>query len=211
MLTGVIFDCDGVLIDSEPLAEEAWALVLSAHGATITTGDVSAVAGTSSTDTYNYFARSTNLPPYSEVASAVDAYLLPALADRLEPFADAVATVRALAAEGVPMAVASSSNRRELDMKLAKFDLARHFDYVIAGDEVAFGKPAPDLYVGAASGLGINPRSCLAVEDSIHGAKAAHAAGMRVVLIDRGGMIPADWSTVSSIDPELIKTWLDPV
>ncbi|GBE25435.1 fructose-1-phosphate phosphatase YqaB [bacterium BMS3Bbin02] len=197
-----------MLVDSEPLAEEAWAHVLARCGGEVTADDISAVAGTSNVDTYKYFARGHDLPSFGETTAAVDEYLLSALADRLEPFADAVDTVRALAAEGVPLAVASSSNRAELDLKLAKFDLARYFGFVIAGDEVADAKPAPDIYLAAAEGLGVEPRSCVAVEDSVNGAIAAQAAGMRVVLVDRVGIIPASWSTVTSVDAALITMWL---
>jgi HAD superfamily hydrolase (TIGR01509 family) len=197
-----------VLVDSEPLAEEAWAHVLSQSGARITADDISAVAGTSSVDTYSHFAGKFDLPPYDEMTVAVDEYLFPAMAERLEPFADALDTVRSLAAQGMPLAVASSSNRVELDLKLAKFDLARYFDIVIAGDEVANAKPAPDIYLAAAAGLGMNPAACLAVEDSVNGAIAAQAAGMRVVLIDRVGIIPASWPTVPSVDAEFLSTWL---
>jgi HAD superfamily hydrolase (TIGR01509 family) len=197
-----------VLVDSEPLAEEAWVHVLARYGCEVSADDISAVAGTSNVDTYKHFAQGHDLPSFGETTAAVDEYLVPALTDRLVPFADAVDTVRALAAEGVPLAVASSSNRAELDLKLAKFDLARYFGFVIAGDEVADAKPAPDIYLAAAESLGVEPRSCVAVEDSVNGARAAQAAGMRVVLIDRVGIIPANWSTVSSIDPEIIKVWL---
>ncbi|VAW04538.1 hypothetical protein MNBD_ACTINO02-963 [hydrothermal vent metagenome] len=197
-----------MLVDSEPLAEEAWQHVLGQHGARITANDISAVAGTSVVDTYRHFAGKHNLPPYEDVTAAVNAYLLPAMAERLEPFADAVGAVRALAAAGSPLAVASSSDRAELNLKLEKFDLMRYFDFVIAGDEVPDAKPAPDIYLAAAAGLGVDPRSCVAVEDSVNGAMAAQAAGMRVVLVDRVGIIPASWSTVTSIDAALITMWL---
>lgn len=182
--------------------------MLGQYGVRITADDISAVAGTSSIGTYRHFAGKHDLPGYDETTAAVNAYFLPAMAERLEPFPDAGHTVRILAAEGVPLAVASSSDRAELDLKLEKFDLIQYFDFVIAGDEVADAKPAPDIYLAAAEGLGVVAGECVAVEDSVNGATAAQAAGMRVVLIDRIGIIPANWSTVTSINPELIQSWL---
>ena len=85
--------------------------------------------------------------------------------------------------------MASSSRRDRLDLTLGRSGLARYFQATVAGDEVAHGKPAPDVYLAAAERLGVRPADCLAVEDTGHGAASAVAAGMRVIGVAR---IPAE-------------------
>lgn len=208
-MRAVVFDCDGVLVDSEPLSERAWATVLGRYGYAPSEGDFLATRGTTSADTTAYFRRHVELAPGEpDLLGQVDQVRRSLLRAELEPFADAVASVRALAAEGVPLAVASSSSRRDLDLKLAKFDLARYFDATVAGDEVVRGKPAPDLFLEAAGKLGLDPALCIAIDDTEVGADAAVAAGMRTVLLARDGSLSMRHTAVSALDPELILHWL---
>ncbi|QID16629.1 HAD family phosphatase [Nitrogeniibacter mangrovi] len=88
-----------------------------------------------------------------------------------------------LEAAGLPSAVATSTRRSRALPKLEAAGLLVHVTHVVAGDEVARGKPAPDIYLAAAAGLGIAPAVCLALEDSNAGVRAAHAAGMTVVMV----------------------------
>lgn len=207
-MRAVVFDCDGVLVDSEPLSERAWAEVLGGYGYQPTDGDHAATRGTTGRDTEAYYRRHLDLAGGHDLLAEVDALRRRWFENELAVFDDAVVTVRALAAEGLPLAVASSSGRVELDIKLAKFDLARYFDVTVAGDEVVRGKPAPDLYDEAARALGVPPAGCLAVDDTEIGADAAAAAGMRAVQILRDGSLSPRYPVVSSLDPELILHWL---
>jgi beta-phosphoglucomutase-like phosphatase (HAD superfamily) len=203
----VIFDCDGVLVDSEPLSDASWAGALADHGYVMTEEDVVAVRGTSEADCYRYFAARTALPEQSVMQAAVDARRLAGYPD-LQPFADAAAAVPELALHGVPLAVASSSRGEHLRHKLRVVGLGRYFEVAVGGDEVPAGKPAPDVYLAAAAGLGIDPHDCLAVEDSVNGADAAVAAGMRVVCVARYGTTVGTYPTVDTLDASLIRTWL---
>lgn len=208
MISAVVFDCDGVLVDSEPIADEVWALVLEERGYTMTTEDAVACLGTSEPTTYAYYAERANVLPYEEHMAAIDEIRVPVYEERLEAFPDAYDTVRSLAAQGIPMAVASSSRRPDLDSKLALTDLARYFDAFVGGDEVEHGKPAPDVYLEAARRLGIPPSECIAIEDAEHGATAAAAAGMRAVMVKRDGSISPNHATVSEITADLITAWM---
>ena len=208
MLSAVVFDCDGVLVDSEPIADEVWALVLAERGYTMTAEDTVACLGTSEPTTYAYYAKRADLLAYEDHMAAIDEIRIPVYAERLEAFPDAFDTVRALAAQGIPMAVASSSRRADLDSKLALTGLDRYFDAFIGGDEVEHGKPAPDVYLEAARRLGISPGDCIAIEDAEHGASAAVAAGMRAVMVKRDGSISPNHATVTEITADLLTAWM---
>ena len=93
-------------------------------------------------------------------------------------------------------------------MKLAALDLHRYFEVTVAGDEVANGKPAPDLYQAAAERLGIDPGTSVAIEDTLIGADAAVAAGLRTVIVDRMGLPTGPHPVVSEVDADLLLLWL---
>ena len=206
MIRAVLFDCDGVLVDSEPLSAEAW-LSVAPGRERITRADLEACIGTTEAATYAYLAERAELPPYEEALVAVDHYRTSRV-DELRTFTDAVETVRTLALGGIPLGLVSSSHRSWLDAKLDRFDLARYFGAIVAGNEVEHGKPAPDGYLDAAAFLGIDPGSCLVIEDSRIGGLAGVAAGMRVVIVRRDGALLEDFTTVSSLDADMVRSWL---
>jgi HAD superfamily hydrolase (TIGR01509 family) len=94
-----------------------------------------------------------------------------------------------LVEEGVRIGLASSSDRDEIDLCLEASGLAPYFPVRAAGDEVAAGKPAPDVYLLACERLGVEPGNCVAIEDSRHGEAAARAAGMQVVVVSKEAAI----------------------
>ena len=182
----IVFDCDGVLVDSEELAWSAWRDALDPHGVGISDNEVAELSGRTEKDAFAHFAARADLPPYDE--------FWPFLADRvhalfeqyLEAFEDATDTLEILHRQGRAIAVASSSPRDRLNLSLRSTGLDRFFEVVIAGDEVANGKPAPDIYLAAAAGLGVDPTTCVAVEDAPAGIAAGKAAGMQVIAVLRG-------------------------
>jgi len=208
VITVVIFDCDGVLVDSEPLADAVWAEVLAERGYAMTEEDGDACRGRTELATYEYFAERSDLAPYEEHMAALDALRVPRFEEELEAFPDTADTVRALAAQGIPLGVASSSRHRALARKLEIVGLDRYFDAVVGGDEVPRGKPAPDVFMEAARRLGVETAACLVIEDSEHGAAAGVAAGMRTVMVRRDGSISPVYATVSEVDPDQILSWM---
>jgi HAD superfamily hydrolase (TIGR01509 family) len=208
VISAVIFDCDGVLVDSEPLADAVWAEVLAERGYAMTEEDGDACRGRTELATYEYFAERSDLVPYEEHMAALDALRIPRFEEELEAFPDTADTVRALAAQGIPLAVASSSRRRALDRKLEIVGLDRYFDAVVGGDEVARGKPAPDVFLEAARRLGVEAAACLVIEDSEHGAAAATEAGMRTVMIRRDGSFSPTYASVTEVTAEMILSWM---
>ncbi len=184
-MEAVIFDCDGVLVDSERLCWEAWETVLARHGIALAAGDITRNLGLPDIEIAAYFGKRGSLPAPPMLVAELEELAEVLYATRVVAFPDATALVRRLAAEGVPVAVASNGTRVHVDAMLAAAGLTGLFDASAAVDEVPRGKPAPDLYLEAARRLGIAPPRCIAIEDSPVGARAALAAGMTTVGIAR--------------------------
>lgn len=177
----VVFDFDGVLVDTEPIWGEVRREVALAHGGSWTADANSRMQGLSSGEWTAFMddelgTRLGRAEIAQEVIGTLERRLLAA-----PPFAPGAAeTVRVLAAAGRTLAVASSSPRRLLDALLSAGELRGCFEAVVSSDQVARGKPSPDVYLEAAGLLGVAPGTCLAVEDSTNGLLAASAAGMEV-------------------------------
>ncbi|NEB00828.1 HAD family phosphatase [Streptomyces sp. SID13726] len=181
----VIFDLDGTLVDSEPNYYEAGRQTLAEHGVPdFTWADHERYVGISTQETV---ARWKTL--YGLRASVPEL-----LADKNRRYLELARTatraypemrkfVELLAGAGVPMAVASGSSLRAIDAILAGTGLDAHLRTVVSADEVAHGKPAPDVFLEAARRLGADPADCVVLEDAAPGAAAAHAAGMRCIAI----------------------------
>lgn len=177
----VIFDCDGVLIDSEPLAAQALAEILSERGAVTTMAQVEAeFVGLAQPDILDRLRRRHGAILGDGFLVAVEARRQALFDAQLRPIADAAATIVALGATwGVGVCVASNSPVPRLRHSLAVAGLAPLFSgRVHSADHVARPKPAPDLFLHAAAHAGIAPADCVVVEDSALGIEAARAAGM---------------------------------
>ena len=186
----VIFDCDGVLVDSEPIAVRLDVDLLADVGMPLTEAEV----------IERFVGRSPEV-----MLAAIEEHLGAALPDGW--FEDAQERLRQLFAaeltpvDGIhealeqitdPVCVASSSGHENLRLKLELTGLYDRFaGAIFSATEVANGKPAPDLFLHAASRMGTDPAHCVVVEDSRYGVQAARAAGMHV-LAYAGGMIPAN-------------------
>jgi HAD superfamily hydrolase (TIGR01509 family) len=184
-VTAVIFDCDGTLVDSEPLARTAWERSLAPYGYAITEADVERSVGLPYARVHAYFAERAALPPADEFWLAYSGELFALIDAELVVFDDAVDAARALRARGIPLAIASSSPRERLRRTLARAGLEDAFDVTVAGDEVEHGKPAPDMFLTAAARLGADPADCIVVEDSPPGVAAGLAAGMTTLAVCR--------------------------
>lgn len=199
----VVFDCDGVLVDSEELGWSALDTVLRRYGASVEEPDKVALAGTSWAADYAYFAERADLPEIDVLSEEVAVVMADLFERKLSAFEDAIDTLDALQIRGVAMAVASNSNRERLDISLAATSLADFFDHSVAGDEVGRPKPDPDIFLRAAELLGVAASTCVAVEDTPTGIASAKAAGMRVVAVDRGEHTLAELAEADAIVPRL--------
>ena len=191
-IEAVIFDCDGTLVDSEPLARSAWERTLAPYGYTIREADYPGLVGLPYARVHGFFAeRVPGLPAADRFWEDYAGTLFALIDAELRPFADALATVQELRDGGIAVAVASSSPRARLDRTLRRAGLADAFAVSVAGDEVEHGKPAPDMFLAAAAGLRVPPRRCAVIEDSPPGDAAGLAARMRTVAVARDGEDPA--------------------
>lgn len=186
-LEAVIFDLDGLMVDSEPLSRRAWDEVLRDYGHSLDDHTYHRIVGQRTGDSARIIRDTYSLPlTADDLAAAKTARWEMIWGRGLPAMPGLMALHGALAARGVPWAVATSSPRRYAEAILQQLELTPTHGAVAAGDEVAHGKPAPDIYLLAAERLGIAPERCLALEDSAPGARAAQAAGMRVVAIPNG-------------------------
>ena len=199
----VVFDCDGVLVDSEELAWSAWRRVLARHDITLTAEDIALLTGRTDTDAHRHFSSRGELPDHEGFWEELSEVTFRLFDQHLQAFEDAADTLDALQVRGARMAVASSSPRERLDRSLAATGLSGYFDFVVGGDEVEAGKPAPDLFLAAASGLAVAPETCFAVEDAPTGVAAALAAGMTVVAVERGQFSRDDLRAAHLVVPRL--------
>ena len=188
----VIFDLDGVLVDSEIWWDEVRADFAADHGRSWTVADRAAVMGANSAAWARIMRERLHLDlSDTEIERAiVDGVVQRYRAEGAPRIDGAVEAVRRIAADR-PVAVASSAHREVIDAALEATGLTGTFQVVVSSDEVAHGKPAPDVYLEAARRLGCDPAGCLVVEDSMNGVLAAKAAGMTVVLVPNHSVPPA--------------------
>jgi HAD superfamily hydrolase (TIGR01509 family) len=188
----VIFDLDGVIVDSEIWWDEVRASFAAAHGRTWTAEDQAAVMGANSAAWARIMRERLDLDlPADDIERAiVDGVVSRYRRDGAPRIDGAIEAIRRIAADR-PVAVASSSHAEVIDEALAATGLEDVFAIVVSSDEVAHGKPAPDVYLEAARRLGVAPSRCAAVEDSENGILSAKAAGMRVLAIPNPQFPPA--------------------
>lgn len=181
LIAAVVFDLDGVLIDSESMWDCARREVVARNGGHWQANATQTMMGMSSPDWSRYLHDELGVPLDPErINEFVVAALLDQYRRRLPLLPGAVAAVKRLA-DRWPLGLASSANRPVIDAVLQQAGIADCFTVTVSGEEVAAGKPAPDVYLAAARRLGVAAADAAAVEDSTNGLRSAAAAGMLVI------------------------------
>lgn len=179
-IQGLIFDCDGVLVDSEQFSCEAWLPVLRRRGLAVELAHIEAFIGQSDQAVLAHYQSQGAAFPPDILAQRQQEYF--ALArGRLQSFPGLREALEGLRRRQVPMAVASSGGPAKIRFSLAEVGLLEFFPVRCSATEVERGKPAPDLFLLAARRLELEPEACAVVEDSVPGLQAARAAGMRAI------------------------------
>jgi len=183
VIDAVVFDLDGVLLDTEELWDEARRQIAEERGGRWREDAQRAMMGMSSKEWSRYMHDEIGVPdPPEQINAEVVRRLEELYRERLPLIPGALEAARRIATRR-PLAIASSSNRPIIDLFLELTGTAALFRATVSSEEVARGKPAPDVYLEAARRLGADSAHCAAVEDSENGIRSAAAAGMKVIAI----------------------------
>ena len=206
MIDAIVFDLDGVIIDSEQLWDEVREGLARERGGRWSDRAQADMMGMSSTEWSRYMHEVIGLPESpEEVNREVVRRMLDRYSKQLPLIDGAVDAVKRLAPHW-PLAVASSSNRELIDHVLELSGLAHYFKVTVSSEEVERGKPAPNVYLEAARRLGVEASRSVAIEDSASGIRSAHAAGMHVIAIpNRAFPPPADVLALADVVLESIE------
>jgi HAD superfamily hydrolase (TIGR01509 family) len=213
VIDAVVFDMDGVIVDSEQVWDDVRENYTHDVGGRYTASATRDMMGMSSLEWSRYMAEVLGVPGTpDEINAAVVALMLERYGESPPLISGAVDAVRRIAAHW-PLAIASSSNPELIEVVLRSAGLEDAFPVIVSSQEVARGKPAPDVYLEAARRLDVAPARCAAVEDSHNGIRAAKAAGMRVLAVPNPHFPPDDEAlrqadvvlgAVSELTPELV-------
>jgi sugar-phosphatase len=196
-----VFDMDGVLIDSEPYWRASEIEVFATLGLKLTEADCAATMGRRIDEVvaHWYTLHPWDGPGLDEVAARVVAGVIRRIRDSGRALPGAERAIALLRSRGLRLALASSSQHVVIAATLERLGLEGAFQAVVSAEDVATGKPAPDVFVAAAAALGTKPVRCLAIEDSPNGVAAARAAGMTCLAVARDHVAPAELAAADAV------------
>ena len=201
----VVFDLDGLLVDSEPVQFAAWEAFVARYDKTLSDELKGRMYGTRLVDSARMVADELRLPiDDSQVAAERDAIFFEMIPGRIHAKPGALALLDELYDRAIPIALATSGHAEYVDLALASAEIPRRFDFEVTGDLVARGKPDPETFLTAARMLGLAPYQTLVLEDSPQGTRAAVDAGATCIVIpDSMGGETADLSAAHLMLPDL--------
>ena len=198
----VLFDNDGLTLDTEPIWTRAEEVLFARYGSEFTMDHKRYLLGSSPAVSARKLEELLGHPGVT-LATELQDLTIASFADGVEAMPGALELIAALKDAAVPVGLVSNSTRPFVDAALAAAGMTATFDFTVVGDEVAAAKPAPDAYLAGAAGLGAPPGECVALEDSPTGLEAARAAGMTTIGIPSvaGMVLDADLVAPSLSDP----------
>jgi len=182
-IQAVIWDLDGVVIDSADEHRLAWQRLAREEGVTFTDADFWSTFGKRNDDIIPQFWGSLSAEQLKALADRKEAYFRELIRERAVPLPGAMELMRGLHEAGFAQALAYSTPIENIQLISDVFGLKRYLSVLVSGETVARGKPAPDIFLKAASELHMHPSWCVVIEDAVAGVQAAHAAGMRCIAV----------------------------
>lgn len=182
-IQAVIWDLDGVVIDSADEHRLAWQRLAREEGVTFTDADFWSTFGKRNDDIIPQFWGSLSAEQLKALADRKEAYFRELIRERAVPLPGAMELMRELHEAGFAQALASSTPIENIQLISDVLGLKRYLSVLVSGETVARGKPAPDIFLKAASELHMHPSWCVVIEDAVAGVQAAHAAGMRCIAV----------------------------
>ena len=182
-IQAVIWDLDGVVIDSADEHRLAWQRLAREEGVTFTDADFWSTFGKRNDDIIPQFWGSLSAEQLKALADRKEAYFRELIRERAVPLPGAMELMRELHEAGFAQALASSTPIENIQLISDVLGLKRYLSVLVSGETVARGKPAPDIFLKAASELHMHSSWCVVIEDAVAGVRAAHAAGMRCIAV----------------------------
>ncbi len=179
----VIWDLDGVIIDSAEEHRQAWKRLAQEEGLPFSDADFWATFGKRDDDIITILWGQQSPERVRELADRKEAYFRDLIRKTAAPLPGAVELLRGLHAAGFLQALASSAPVANIQLISEVLGLRQYLTALVSGETVAHGKPAPDIFLKAAGELGVSPARCVVIEDAVAGVQAAHAAGMRCIAV----------------------------
>jgi HAD superfamily hydrolase (TIGR01509 family) len=200
MIKAILFDLDGLMFDSEPHSLASWEAVLEERGITLDQPTIDSILGQRIDATARTLIDKYHLPDTAQsLADAKTAYQITHLAGKVKPMPGLIELLDEIDRRGMPKAVASSGIRPYVEAVLRVNGLLDRFSVIITGDQVAHGKPAPDVFLAAARALNVEPSDCLVLEDAPNGVQAAKAAGMMCIAVPDHSVAQLDLSQADQV------------
>jgi HAD superfamily hydrolase (TIGR01509 family) len=205
MIQAILFDLDGLMVDSEPHSLACWQAVLSLRGVLLEQAVIDRMFGLRQLEAAQMLIQAYSLSDQPlTLAREKEEYQIDHLNGQIKPMPGLFELLDESARLGLRAAVASSGARHYVHAVLQAISLAGHFQTIVTGDDVTNGKPAPDIFLAAARALQVEPQRCLVLEDAPSGVQAAKAAGMRCVAIPNDHTRMLDLSSADLSLPSLM-------
>jgi HAD superfamily hydrolase (TIGR01509 family) len=200
MIQAILFDLDGLMFDSEPHSLASWEAVLHERGVQLDQLTIDSILGLRIDATARTLIDKYHLPDTVQgLADAKTEYQIAHLAGNVKPMPGLVELLDEIDRRGLQKAIASSGLRRYVEAVLRINGLRDRFGVIVTGDQVAHGKPAPDVFLAAAQALNVEPQSCLVLEDAPAGVQAAKAGGMLCIAVPDHSVAQLDLSQADKI------------
>ena len=211
LLKGVIFDMDGVIVDSEPIHVEIEKELLERFGGKMNDEEHASFIGTTDAHMWSILKEKYNLKPsVKEIINMKREMFLNSI-DKIELIDGVLDFIKGLHERGYKLGLASSNNRKSVMAIVEKFHLDKYIDVIMSGEDVNNGKPNPEIFLKTAKMMNLKPASCIVIEDAENGVRAAKAAKMKCIVIKGHNIGHQDVSSANLIIESFKEITLDQV